>query len=477
LVYEIQFGTDGWRAVIGDGFTFTNVKRAAQAACDVIRQNSKSRLILIGYDRRFFSDRFAATAASVAAGNGFRVELASQPSSSPALSFHVKQRKAAMGFMITASHNPYKFNGFKLKGPHGGSVDEDITRAVENRVDAGDIRLSDEPAKRIDLGPAYLASLKTRVKPPLSRIKGKVVFDAMHGPGGVLFEQLFASRDNLITIRKEADPLFGGVSPEPIEVNLKALVNKVIETRAAAGIAVDGDVDRIGLVDDKGRYLPPHTVMPLILLHLIEGRKLKGKVAQTVSMGYLPERIARHYKLPFEQTPVGFKHIAKIMGKEKVLLGGEESGGYGVGLWSPERDGLLCALLVLEMLAMRKKPLSAIVDDLYARFGVSHFKRVDFPLESPIDKTTWTGKVTATFGPMVAGAPVKNVSTVDGVRLTLEDDSWLLMRPSGTEPLLRTYAEGTSPQIVEALLVEAHRVATMKEKKPAAESKKAKKKR
>jgi phosphomannomutase len=478
MTYEIKFGTDGWRAVIGDGFTFANVRRAAQAACDVIRQNAKSRLLLIGYDRRFFSDRFAQTAASVAVANGFKVEMASQPVSSPALSFHVKQRKAAMGFMITASHNPYKFNGFKLKGPHGGSVDETITRAVENRVDAGDIRTSDDDVKRVDFAPDYIASLKARVRPPLSRIKGHVVFDAMHGPGGVLFEQLFASRDNLTVIRSNVDPLFGGVNPEPIEVNLQALVDKVRQTKATAGIAVDGDVDRIGLVDDKGRYLPPHTVMPLILLHLVEGRKMKGKVVQTVSMGYLPERIARHFKLPFEMTPVGFKYIAKIMGQEKVLLGGEESGGYGVGLWSPERDGLLCALLILEMMADRKKPLSAIVDELYQRFGASNFKRVDFPLEAPIDKGPWTEKVVATFGPQVAGANVKSVSTVDGVRLVLEDDSWLLLRPSGTEPLLRTYSEGTSPAIVDALLAEAHRVATMKEKKPAAEGKKkAKKKR
>lgn len=477
MTYEIKFGTDGWRAVIGDGFTFANVRRAAQAACDVVRQTSKSRLILIGYDRRFFSDRFAATAASVASANGFKVEMAAQPISSPTLSFHVKQRKAAMGFMITASHNPYKFNGFKLKGPHGGSVDEGITKAVEARVDASEIRTSDEPVKRTEFGPAYIASLRARVKWPLSRIKGKVVFDAMHGPGGVLFEQLSPNRDNLIVIRRDADPLFGGVNPEPIDVNLAALVGKVKESRASIGIAVDGDVDRIGLVDDQGRYLPPHTVMPLILLHLVEGRKLKGKVVQTVSMGYLPERIARHFKLPFEQTPVGFKYIAKIMGKEKVLLGGEESGGYGVGLWSPERDGLLCALLILEMMAVRKMPLSAIVDDLYQRFGVSNFRRVDFPLEAPVDKGPWTEKVVASFGPTVAGAPVKTVNTTDGVRLILEDDSWLLMRPSGTEPLLRTYAEATTPQLVDGLLDEAQRVATMKEKKPAAESKKARKKR
>lgn len=478
MPYEIKFGTDGWRAIIGDGFTFANVKRVAQAACDVTRQNSKSRLILVGYDRRFFSEKFAETAASVAQANGFKVEMTDEPCSSPALSFQVKARKAAIGFMITASHNPYKFNGFKLKGPHGGSVDEDVTRAVENRVDVNEPQVSSDPIKRTDFNTSYLASLKTRVKPSLAGLKGPVVFDAMHGPGGVLFEQLYSNRDKLIMIRKESDPLFGGVNPEPIEQNLKALVDKVRETKACAGIAVDGDADRIGLIDDKGRYLPPHTVMPLLLLHLVEGRKLKGKLVQTVSMGYLPERIAKHFKLPFEQTPVGFKYVARIMGKDKVLLGGEESGGYGIGLWSPERDGLLCALLIIEMLAERKKPLSAVVDELYQRFGVSHFKRVDFNLAAPIDKEPWTAKVAASFGPQVAGMNVKNVNTSDGFRLTLEDDSWLLMRPSGTEPLLRTYSEGTTRKIVDDLLNEAHKIATAppeKKKKEPGDAKKSKK--
>ena len=475
MPYEIKFGTDGWRAIIGDGFTFANVRRAAQAACDVMRQTSKSRLILVGFDRRFFSDKFAEAAAAVAQGNGFKVEMASEPCSSPALSFQVKARKAAVGFMITASHNPYKFNGFKLKGPHGGSVDENLTRSVENRVDVNEIQFSSDPIKRTDFNTSYLASLKTRVKPSLAGIKGAVVFDAMYGPGGVLFEQLFSNRDKLVFIRSERDPLFGGVNPEPIEANLKALVDKVRETKASAGIAVDGDVDRIGLVDDKGRYLPPHTVMPLLLLHLVEDRKLKGKVAQTVSMGYLPERIAKHFKLDFEMTPVGFKYIAKRMGEQKVVLGGEESGGYGIGLWSPERDGLLCALLIIEMLADRKKPLSAIVDELYQRFGVSHFKRVDFPLAAPIEKETWTAKVTASFGPQVAGLDVKNVSTTDGFRLVLADDSWLLMRPSGTEPLLRTYSEGTSQKIVDDLLAEAQKIALAPPEKKKSEGKKAKK--
>lgn len=456
MSYEIKFGTDGWRAVIADGFTFENVRRVTQAACDVLRKTSKSRLILIGYDRRFFSDRFAKTAAEVSSANGFRVEMGASPISSPALSFHVRQRKAAAGFMITASHNPPQFNGFKIKGPHGGSVDESLTKIIEDRIDAGEIRVEEKSWKKTDFSPAYISFLKKLIHwPHLNALSGPVVFDGMHGPGGEIFEKLAGHQDRLIVIRKEVDPLFGGVNPEPIEKNLDVLKARVLKEKAAIGIAVDGDADRIGVVDNQGRYLPPHTVMPLLLLHLIDSKKLKGKVVQTVSMGYLNGRIASQFQLPFEEVPVGFKYIAQKMASEKVLLGGEESGGYGVGAWIPERDGLLCALLLIEMLAKQKRPLSTIVDDLYKRFGQSHFERVDFPLKATIDKTAWTNHIVSIVGKTIGGLNVKSVNSMDGIKIVTEDDSWLLLRPSGTEPLLRTYSEGTSAETVKKLLQEA----------------------
>lgn len=456
MSYEIKFGTDGWRATIADGFTFQNVKRVSQAACDVIRKTSKSRLLLIGYDRRFFSDRFAATAAEVASSNGFRVELSEEPISSPTLSFQVRHKKAAVGFMITASHNPYPFNGFKLKGAHGGSVNEIITKEIEDRVDANEIQQGDEKWKHADFASGYLSNLKKLVRwPNFSAIPGPVVFDAMHGPGGDLFQRLSGKEKNLVFIRSHTDPLFGGTNPEPIERNLSELKQRVVAEKAAIGIAVDGDADRIGVVDEKGRYLPPHTVMPLLLLHLIENKKLKGKVVQTVSMGYTNERIAKEFNMPFEEVAVGFKYIANIMGNEKVLLGGEESGGYGVGLWSPERDGLLCALLLLELLAKAKKPLSVLVSDMQKRFGQSHFERVDFPVKFSVDKTAWITYLASTLGPTLAGMPIKKINTIDGLKIVLEDDSWFLLRPSGTEPLIRTYSEATSADAVKKLLQEA----------------------
>lgn len=477
---EIKFGTDGWRAVISDGFTFKNVKRVAQAACDIARKTSKSRLLLVGFDRRFFSDKFAETAARVAVANGFRVELSRDPISSPTLSSQVRQRKAALGFMITASHNPYYFNGFKLKGSHGGSVDDAIARGVEDRLDAGEIQQGDDAGKRVDFSAAYLSALKKLVRlPNLNALKGPVIFDAMHGPGGALFEKFSNGHGKIQFIRKDLDPFFGGVNPEPIEANLGALKQAVVEKRAAIGIAVDGDADRIGVVDDKGRYLPPQTVMPLILLHLIENKKLKGKVVQTVSMGYLPERIAKHFKLPFEVVPVGFKHVAKRMGEEKVLVGGEESGGYGIGLWSPERDGLLCGLLLLELLAVKKKPLSALVDDMYGRFGQSYFKRVDFTLSDDFERDPWLEHIKTIIPPTISGVPVKTVLTIDGIKVIMADDSWFLMRPSGTEPLLRTYSEASTEQLLDSFIAEAGKLANTQPpnaKKAAEEAKRLKKK-
>ncbi len=474
----IKFGTDGWRSVIADGFTFENVKRVTQATCDVLRRSSKSRLIVIGYDNRFFSPQFADTAAKVALGNGFKVEMGSESVSSPCLAFMAQNRKSASGIMITASHNPATFSGFKLKSPLGGSVDETTTNSIEDRMDVTEIQTDVKGEKKVDFSAPYLAFVKKFFKNlTLRNLAGPVVFDAMHGPGGRLFEKLLSGHEKIVIIRKEADPLFGGVNPEPIEVNLGALKDAVREHKAVAGIAVDGDADRIGLIDEKGRYLPPHTVMPLLLLHLIENKKMKGRVMQTVSMGFLNPRIAAKFNMPFEEVPVGFKHIAKKMREEKVLFGGEESGGYGIGLWFAERDALINALLVIELLTQSKTKLSALVDSMYERFGVSNFKRTDYEVAYVMEKGAWTTHITSNVGTTFAGLPVKSVSSLDGVKIILSDDSWVLMRPSGTEPLIRTYAESVSAQTVDKLLAEADRLVHIpppNEKKEAAAKKAAK---
>lgn len=454
----IQFGTDGWRSVISDGFTIANVRCVTQAVCAVLRNSAKSRLILIGYDRRFMSEKFALEAARVAEANDFKVEMSDRAISSPVLSSVVKARKAAIGIMITASHNPYQFSGFKLKGPHGGSVDEAFTNKVEAALDPASVITSPVDIKRVDFVSTYLQFLKKLLKiETLAKLKGKVVFDAMNGPGGDILESLVGA-DAAVVIRKEVDPMFGGGAPEPVERYLSPLKEAVLSHRAMAGFALDGDADRLGVIDDKGRYLPPTLVMPLLLLHLVENRGLKGKVAQTVSMGYLPGRLAASFRLPFEETPVGFKHIAALMNEEKVLLGGEESGGYGVGLWSPERDGLLCALLLVEMMAAKKMPLSALVDDLKKRFGESYFERIDFELPFPVRKMEWTDAIKSQLTSILASQPVRTVRSDDGIKIVTQSDAWVLMRPSGTEPLIRTYAEAADPALVKEFLKEADRL-------------------
>ncbi len=456
---EIKFGTDGWRSVIGDGFTFQNVKKVTQATCDVIRKHMKQRLILVGYDNRFFSTRFAELAAQVAQGNDFKVLLSQHAISSPVLSVAVKDQKAAMGIMMTASHNPPQFNGFKLKGPLGGSIDTSFTRIVEDRIGVNEAQSSQDPIKKADFLSSYFRFLRQFTKSNIVKtLKTPVLFDAMHGPAGEILEQFIGKQDKVDIIRKNPDPLFGGTNPEPIEKNMKTLIQSIKSGKYAAGFAVDGDGDRIGVVDEQGRYLPPHTVMPLILLHLLENRKLKGKVIQTVSMGYLPKRIAQQFKISFEEVPVGFKNIAAQMYREKVVFGGEESGGYGVGLWFPERDGILCTLLLLEYLSIKKKPLSVLVNELYERFGTSHFKRVDFPLHKTIDVPEWVNLITTHLGPTLADQNIKGTNITDGIKIVLEDDSWVLMRPSGTEPLVRTYSESPNPQTVEKLLAEAEKL-------------------
>ncbi|OVE76854.1 hypothetical protein BVX98_04095 [bacterium F11] len=455
---EIKFGTDGWRSIMGESFTYDNVRRVAQATCDVLRQKSKTRLILIGYDHRFLSEDFALTAARVAVENGYRVEISDQPITSPVLSYQVKTRKATIGIMITASHNPPPFNGFKLKGPHGGSVDESLTRQIEEQIDISEPRWGDSVGKRTDFVGGYLKWLK-KLTPllSLSKLKETCVLDSMYGPGGNIFENGFGSKITHL-IRKESDPLFGGINPEPIEKNLKFLKEVMIQKKAGVGLALDGDGDRVGVIDNKGRYLPPHLVMPLLMEHLIVNRKLKGDIIQTVSMGYLPERIAKEHKLGFEEVPVGFKHVASKIRDKKVLFGGEESGGYGVGLWSAERDGLLCSLLILEALCKTKKSLSDLIDQLQEKYGQSIFKRVDFRLKESIDKELWTQKITNHIGSKFGKHVIRKINPLDGVKVIMEDDSWVLMRPSGTEPLIRTYSEAKSAVIVNELLSEAERL-------------------
>jgi phosphomannomutase len=441
--------------LIAGDYTFENLRRAAGGLAAVLPTGSR---VAVGYDHRFLSAEFAEAAAGVLRAAGHRPVLADRPCTSPALSFALKAQKAAAGVMITASHNPPGYNGFKIKVPPGCSADEALTRKVEGAIPdaAPDAARGDVP--RFDPETAYLEFLLSRLDRALWKgAKLPLAADGMHGPGGRLWEVLF---DRLgvkgTLVRASRDPLFGGTAPEPIEKNLTPLKEAVVASRSAAGLGVDGDADRLGAVDDTGAYWAPHTVFPVILEHLAVNRKLKGAVVQSVSLGYVSERLAQSLKLPFEEVSVGFKYVAARMQATKVLWGGEESGGYGVGLWSPERDGLLSGLLLAEASLAARKPLSELRRDLTKRFGASHYDRVDHPLRTAVtDKSAWAQEIARRLPAKIAGVAVKETRPRDGLKIIFDDDSWLLLRPSGTEPLLRTYAETPDPARTERLLSHA----------------------
>jgi phosphomannomutase len=457
----IRFGTDGWRAVIADQFTFANLERVAQAYADYLNQQpgvQPASLAVVGYDRRFLSEKFAERAAEVLAGNELRVALFTEAVPTPVVSWAVKANGAAGGVVITASHNPGEFNGFKIKAPWGGSASPEITAGVESLLD------STPPRRRSIAGAnssemleasvgSYRAQLAAYVD--LERLKAarmKTVVDSMHGSGGRWVESFLGGGElEVETVRAERDPLFGGVNPEPIDRNLGALKRRVKETNASLGLATDGDADRLGAVNELGLTMTMHEVVPLILLHLARVRGMTGGVVRTFSQSILTKRIAEAHNLKLYDTPIGFKYIADLMLKEDILIGAEESGGIGVLGHIPERDGILNCLLLLEAVISAGRPPSEMVRAMHREFGEFYFDRRDFHCEVTRGQDLVT-RLAARPPAEVAGHPVSGVETMDGTKLILADESWLLLRQSGTEPVLRVYSEATSIAKVKELL-------------------------
>lgn len=463
---DIKFGTEGWRGVISADFTFENVRIVSQAVADYLSSVDKAgKKIVIGYDNRFMSEKFAEVSAGVFVRNKYDVLLSDSPVTTPNLCHSVRFNDALIGIMITASHNPPRFNGIKVKAPYGGPVPDWVSAEIEKKVPGANagILSAGEPfnidTKTGDLKAPYLEYIKLSTDlDVIRRFKKNIVVDLMHGSGSGYFDRIL-KQDNVLSIRNSRDPLFGGVNPEPIEINLNLLKRTVKREKACAGIALDGDGDRIGVVDDRGVYLPPHIVFPLFLYYLAEYKKQRGMVVQTVSLGYLSERISREYGLGFKELPVGFKHICEMILKEDVLAGGEESGGYKVRGELPDRDGVLCGLVVLEMIASTGKKLSEWVRELQGRFGNSLYLRKDIVLQGIIyDKKEFSKKITDNLPSKLAGQKIKDVRSFDGVKIVLADDSWLLLRPSGTEPKLRIYAESPWAGFTRKLLISGERI-------------------
>jgi len=461
---KIKFGTDGWRAVISEDFTFENVKIVAQAVADYVKKqkpnikNKKSELygkkyaMVIGYDTRFLSETYAELMACVFAANDIKVILADRPTPTPSVSFDIRRRNFIGGIMITASHNPARYNGIKYKGYFGGSVGKEITDDMESRLYRSKVRFikKKEALKKSlirveNIIPLHLKRLKGFIDMKVLKKAGlKVLVDSMNGTGAFYMEELLKDTNNkVITVNGLRDTYFGGRSPEPNEVHMKSTADIVRRGHFSIALATDGDADRLGVVLPNGKVVTGHKIMTLLLLHLFEDRRLKGGVVQTICGTALIDKIAKLYRLKSYETPVGFKYISELFGNEDILLGGEETGGVAFKKWIPERDGLASGLLILEMIAYRKKSLAKILEEIDKKYGIYIYKRIDL-YYSQDKKKKLLVKLRKTPFRRVLGKEIVDVKSFDGFKFILSDGSWFMLRPSGTEPKLRVYSEGHS---------------------------------
>jgi phosphomannomutase len=453
-----RFGTDGWRAIIADTFTFENVRKIAAAMSRFLRntgQNAKP--VVVGYDTRFLSAEFARAFAETAARCGSIVYLSRAVTPTPMLSYAVRHHRAALGVMITASHNPYHYNGIKFKGPYGGPATVDITRAIEEYLHAlGSDTLAHDLGGRLvekDFSQAYWSQVEKFVDMKyVKKFQGPVVFDAMHGAGiGTVDKILQKARVPVIAIRSEVNPLFDGGGPEPIPQNLKPLAEAIKSNRAVLGLATDGDADRFGVLDEKGSFVQLHDLMPLFFEYLVETRGWAGDVVRTSSMHDTVDRLAESLNRKVYEVPVGFKNVCEKMLECDILIGGEESGGFGYKNHLPERDGIVSCLLAVEMLGRRSTTMAKLVRELRRRTGPFAYGRIDMLF--PVLQLKQNFHALRENPPQsFAGIRVAHVSTADGIKFYFSDGSWMLMRISDTEPLGRIYVGSHSQEVVEKLL-------------------------
>ncbi|NOZ71044.1 MAG: phosphoglucomutase/phosphomannomutase family protein [Chloroflexi bacterium] len=475
----IRFGTDGWRAVISEDFTFANVQRVAQAIADMARADNDTPLYIVGYDTRFLSDRYAAAVASVLAANNIRVMLSRSFAPTPAISYAIVANEAQGGVMITASHNPPRYNGIKLKAAYGGSCDGAIGQRVEeilqrHRAAGRAPRTMDmEEAIRqewinyFDPYPAYAAHVRQLIDFDAIAASGlRLAIDAMYGAGIHYTDRLLQEEAGLTPLRlhHEMNPGFGGLHPEPIGRHLEELMRLVPEQGIDLGLATDGDADRIGAVCASGAFLDPHRIMTLTLDYLLQQGK-RGAVVKTVSTTQMLNRLAAESDLVVHETPVGFNYISNLMLEDNVLIGGEESGGISIQGHIPEGDGVLMGLLLTELVAKQGGDVEILIDRIMDRIGRFEYGRHDYEVR-PFSKAELVQQLVETAPAKLAGKAVNSINTRDGVKYLLDDDGWLLIRPSGTEPVLRVYAEATDKRTVQALLVAGGQLAQFVQAQP-----------
>jgi phosphomannomutase len=462
MTLDIKFGTDGWRGVIGDDFIFANVRRVTEALAGYIRSKGQAApSLVVGYDARFLSPESAQVVAGVAAQFGIEAILADRITPTPAVSFAVVAHKAAGGIMITASHNPCRWNGIKFKAPYGGSAAPSIVKEIERYLTTPEATQQlpatsgDKSIPSTDLVGPYLDDVKRMVSLERIRSSGlEFVLDPMYGAARGLIARLFdEARIPFREIHGEHNPLFPGLNPEPIEPHVEGLRRAVMQSGYAAGLATDGDADRVGAMDRTGLFIDSHKIFCILLRHLAEDLGQRGEVVRTFSTTTMVDKIARKHGLPLHVTPIGFKYICELMLARDVLIGGEESGGIAIKGHLPERDGILNSLLLAEVMAEKGRTLGELVDELSREYGPHFYGRVDLEIERPaIDRTL--SLVRARKIGSIAGRAVTSVEDLDGYKMLFGDSIWLLVRASGTENLLRLYAEAPSPEEVKKMLDE-----------------------
>jgi len=446
-VAQIKFGTDGWRAVIADTYTLENVKILTQAVADFLGAGKK---VAVGYDTRFMSAKFAQSAAIVLKSNAIKVILSDRPIPTPALSFAVKLRKLDLGIMITASHNPAEYNGFKIKNASGGGASEELTREVEDLLTITPVKDSVllESMEVVDLTCDYIKFIRNYID--LKKIKNKkfkVLVDSMYGSGdSFIASVLKGTRIKLEFMRNTINPSFGGGRPEPVEENLKELKRRVKNEKFDLGIALDGDADRIAAVAPGGVFIHPQKILGLLALHLNQDRHWSGGLVKTICGSTMMDNIAKFLGIKLYETPVGFKYISNLMETQDIVAGGEEAGGMGVKGYIPERDGTLAGLLLIEMMVYRNKNILKILNETEKKFGKYYYVRQDFHLDKQVEPQK------EDLPKELLGEKVIEIKDYDGIKLICQDQSWLMFRGSGTEPIMRSYAEAKSLSRAKKLL-------------------------
>ncbi len=465
MAQEIKFGTDGWRGIIADDFTFDNVRRVAGAiASYVSKYEDSTKGIFVGYDTRFASRRAAEIAAEVISASGVPVKLANDYTPTPAVSYAVKQNAAAGGVMITSSHNPWNWNGVKFKAKFGGSATPAIMKKIEEELHAGTIPKASQAAiEESDFKTPYIdAVCRFADMPSIGKARFKLAIDSMYGSGRGILPGIFAGHGvQHVSIRQEVNPLFPGINPEPIQPHIAMLQETVLREKCDAGLATDGDADRIGAVAEDGSFVDSHKIFCVLLRWLLERKKWPGDVVRAFNTTRMLDRIAAKHGRKLYETQIGFKYTADLMMERDILIGGEESGGIGYSRFLPERDGVLNCLLLANVMAEEGKPLGQLVADLQREYGPHYYGRRDLHISEEIKQSAIRRARAETTRNLGRYRVVKK-ENLDGIKFFLDAptdgngaEAWILFRASGTEPLLRVYAEAASPELVTEILTSA----------------------